>query len=88
MISHRYARANAPGMENYDASKRNNYIMYLHVNNSYVWAISQPLSTSNFKWLTDEEMEELDVMMVPDDSPREYILERDLGKYLYIHYIL
>ena len=30
-------------------------------------------------------MEELDVMMVPDDSPRGYILECDLGKYLYIH---
>ena len=85
MISHRCAWAITPGMENYDASKRNNYIMYLHVNNSYVWAISQPLSTSNFKWLTDEEMEELDVMMVPDDSPRGYILECDLGKYLYIH---
>ena len=51
--------------------------------------MSQPLPTSNFKWLTDEEMEELDVMMIPDDSSRGYILECDLGKYyfyyLYIH---
>ena len=30
-------------------------------------------------------MEELDVMMVLDDSPRGYILECDLGKYNYIH---
>ena len=30
-------------------------------------------------------MEELDVMMVPDDSPRGYISERDFGNYLYIH---
>ena len=29
MISHQYARANAPGMENYNASKCNNYILYL-----------------------------------------------------------
>ena len=29
-------------------------------------------------------MEELDVMMVPDDSPREYILECDLRKYHYV----
>ena len=50
--------------------------------------MSQPLPTSNFKWLTDEEMEELDVMMVPDDSSRGYILESDLGKYyLYYFYI-
>ena len=85
MISHRYTRANAPGMENYDASKRNSYIMYLDANCLYRWAMSQPLPTSNFKWLTDEEMEELDVMMVPDDSPRGYILECNLGKYHYIH---
>ena len=59
--------------------------MYLDVNNFYGWAMSQPLSMPNFKWLTDEEIKELDVMMVPDDSPRGYILESDLGKYFYIH---
>ena len=35
MISYRYARVNTPGMENYDASKHNNYIMYLDANNLY-----------------------------------------------------
>ena len=49
MISHQYARANAPGMENYNASKRSNYIMYLDANNLYGWAMPQPLPTSNFK---------------------------------------
>ena len=85
MISHRYARANTPGMENSNASKRDNYIMYLDANNLYGWAMSEALPTSNFKWLRDEEMEELDMMMLSDDSPRRYILECDLGKYLYIH---
>ena len=83
MISHRYARANAPGMENCDASKRNSYIMYLDANNLYRWVMSQPLTTSNFKWLIDKEMEELDVKMIPDDSPRGYILDCDLGKYYF-----
>ena len=32
---------------------------------------------SNFKWITDKEMEELDMIMVPDDSAKAYILERD-----------
>ena len=86
MISHQYVRANAPGTENYDASKRNSYIMYLDVNNIYGWAMSQPLPMSNFKWLTYEEMEELDVMIVPDDSPRGYILECDLSRY-YFYYL-
>ena len=43
--------------------------MYLDANNLYGWVKSQPLPTSHFKWLTDEEIEELDVMMVPNDSP-------------------
>ena len=48
--------------------------------------MSQPLPTSNFKWLTDEVMNDLDVMMIPDDSSRGYILECDLGKY-YFYYL-
>ena len=85
MISHWYARTNAPGKENYDASKSCSYIMYLDANNSYGWAITQPVPTFNFKWLTDEEMEELDLMMVPDDSSVRYILEYDLGKYYFCY---
>ena len=85
MVSHRYARANAPGMENYDTSKCNSYILYLDDNNLYGWVMSQPLPKSNFKWLTDKEMEELDVKIIPDDSPRGYILECDLGKYYFFY---
>ena len=70
MISHRYARANAPGMENYKTRKRNSQIMFLDANNLYGWVMSQTLPTTNFKWLTDEEMEELDVIMVHYDSSR------------------
>ena len=89
MISHRYAQVNASGMENYDVNRSNSYIVYLDANNLYGWVMSQPLPTSNFKWLIDEEIEELDVMMIPDDSSRGCISECDLGKYyfyyLYIH---
>ena len=60
--------------------------MYLDANKLYGCAMSQPLSTSNFKWLTDEEMEELDLMIIPDDSSRGYILECHLSKY-YFYYL-
>ena len=73
-------------MENCNASKRIRYIMYLDVNSLYIWAISQALPTSNIKWITAEEMEELDVMMIPEDSPRGYILEYNLVKY-YFYYL-
>ena len=57
--------------------------MYLEVNNLYGWAMSHPLPTSNFKWLTNEEMKDLDMMMIPDDSSMGCILECDLGKYYF-----
>ena len=38
MTSHQYAQANAPVIKDFDASERNIYIMYLHVNNLYGWA--------------------------------------------------
>ena len=73
----------------HNSSKRNSYIMCLDANNLYGWAMYQPLPTSNFKWLTNEKKEELDVMMIPDNSSMGYILECDLGKYffyfLYFH---
>ena len=71
------------GVENYDASKRNSYLMYLDANNLYGRVMSQPLPPSNFKWLTDKEMKGLDVMMILDDSSRGYVLVCDLGKYYF-----
>ena len=65
----------------------------MDANNLYGWAMSQPLLTSKLKWFADKEMEQLDVMMVPDDSSRGYILECDLGKcyfyylYIYVYFI-
>ena len=50
--------------------------------------MSQPLPISNFKWLADKEMEELDVMMVPGDSSRGSILECDLGKYYFYYFYI
>ena len=72
MTNHPYARADAPAMEKFDASKRGSYIMNLEASNLYGWAISQPLPMSNFKWLTDEEIKDLYVMIIPE------IVQRDI----------
>ena len=88
MINHRFARANSPGMENYDVSKLNNFIMYLGASNLYGGTMSQPPPTSNFKSVTEEEMEDLDMKMIPDHSSREYILQCDLGKYYFYYFCI
>ena len=78
MISHRYAKANVPELDDYDPTKPNEYLMYLDANNLYGWAMSQALPTSDFKW--EENVDNFDVSAVPADNHRGYILEVDLGK--------
>ncbi|XP_068742088.1 uncharacterized protein [Montipora capricornis] len=78
MISNRYGKANNLYVPDFDSTQDKNYIMYLDANNLYGWAMSQPLPTHEFFWLTEHEIEELNVMSIPDDGEEGYILEVDL----------
>ena len=40
--------------------------------------MSQPLPTGNFRFLTEDEIEHLDILNVPDDHPTGYIFEVDI----------
>ena len=72
-ISKRYARANNPLVKGYDLSKPITYIIYLNANNLYGKAQCEPLPVGEFKFLTDEEIEQLDLTTVADDSSTGYI---------------
>ena len=76
-ISLRHARANNPAMEDYDPCQPDVYLLYLDSNNLYGKAMSCALPTGGFRWLTQEEIEELDLKSLDDDADG-YILEVDL----------
>jgi hypothetical protein len=80
VISNRYARANNPYLkpEDYDNTQPHSYIYYLDANNLYGWAMSQYLPVAGFRFLTDDEIAEIDFTAVPNDSEIGYILECDL----------
>ena len=57
MISNRYGVANNVYMnEMYDPSKESTYIQYLDANNLYGWAMSKPLPTHGFEWMSENEL--------------------------------
>ena len=78
VISHRHGQANLPDLPNYDSSKPKQHLVYWDANNLYGWAMSQYLPTGDFKWLTEEEIDGLDLLAIADDSQYGYIYECDL----------
>jgi hypothetical protein len=40
--------------------------------------MAQPLPTGEFDWINEEEISNLDITQIPDDSDEGYILECDL----------
>ena len=56
-ISNRYGVANNRFMgESFDKRKQSSFISYLDANNLYGWAMSKPLPTHGFEWMTEEEL--------------------------------
>ena len=55
-ITKQYGKANNPYMKTYDPNAPIKYITYLDANNLYDWAMSQPLLTHGFEWISEEEL--------------------------------
>ena len=64
-------------MKEYDEKAPSKYIMYLDANNLYGWAMSQYLPTGGFRWLTQKQIEKLDLAKYKEDSKKGLILEVD-----------
>ena len=56
--------------EKYDKNEAIKYITYLDANNLYSWAMSKPLPTHNFEWISEKEL--------ADWKNQKCILEVDL----------
>ena len=77
-IANRYGKANNKYMKEHDEKAPSKYIMYLDANNLYGWAMSQYLPTGNFKWMSDKEINRIDLGKYKADGKKGLILEVDL----------
>lgn len=76
--SKRKAIANNKYMSDYDPKLPSSYIAYLDATNLYGAALSQYLPYAGFRWLDENEIRDLDIISIADDSPYGYILEVDI----------
>ena len=77
-IANRYGKANNKYMKGYDEKAPSKYIMYLDANNLYGWAMSQYLPTGGFRWMTQKQIDKIDLAKYKEDSNKGSILEVDL----------
>ena len=77
-IANRYGKANNKYMNKYNEKAPSKYIMYLDANNLYSWAMSQYLPTGNFRWMTDKEINKVDLAKYKENGKKGLILEVDL----------
>ena len=79
IISNRYGKANNKYMKKYNKKELIKFLMYLDVNNLYGVGMSQKLPVHSFKWLTNQEIENIfnnQIVQVWEKTP--CILEVDL----------
>ena len=76
--ANRYGKANNKYMKEYDEKAPSKYIMYLDANNLYGWAMTQYLPTGGFKWMTEKQINNLDLAKYKENSKKGLILEVDL----------
>ena len=77
-IANRHGEANNKYMSGYDSSKPSKYIMYLDANNLYGWAMSQCLPTGGFRWMTQKQIDKVNLAACTEDRKKGIILEVDL----------
>ena len=77
-IANRYGKANNKYIKEYNEKAPSKYIMDLDANNLYGWAMSQYLPTGNFKWMSNKEINKIDLGKYKADGKKGLILEVDL----------
>ena len=86
MITKRWAESNNKYLPNFDFRKASNFLLIYDVNNLYGWSMRKKLPTGNFRWLSEEEINQIDLKSIGSNtSDKGYIFEVDFYYPPYLH---
>ena len=85
VVSHRHATANNEFVPDYIPDDPSSWILFVDANNLYGLAMSQPLPTGAFKFLSPKEIEEFDITKIAATDDIGFILEVDLKYPVHLH---
>ena len=77
-IGDRFTEANNPYLDSYDSTKPCKSIMFLDCNNLYAWWFQFPLPICEFRLLSEIEIVLFDVMSIPNNAKKGYLVEVSL----------
>ena len=77
-MSHRHAKANNPMVPNYNPDDVNSWLLYADANNLYGLAMSSFLATSDFRFLTEDEIASFDLSKTSPTDGTGYVLKVDV----------
>ena len=85
VVRHRHTTANNEFVPDYNPDDPTSWILFVDANNLYGDAMSQPLSTGNFQFLSPKEIEEFDIAKTAATDDVGFILEVDLKYPKHLH---
>ena len=85
VVGHRHATAKNEFVSNYNPDGPTSSILFVNAINLYGHEISQPLSTGNFKFLSQKEIEEFYMSKASATDDVGFILEFDLKYPAHLH---
>ncbi|XP_050528668.1 uncharacterized protein LOC126898547 [Daktulosphaira vitifoliae] len=81
-VNQRYARANHPGISDYNPNIPHKYLQYLDATNLYGTAMMEPMPLGNFEWSTVTLEEILDTA---EDADHGYLVQVDVDYPQHLH---
>jgi hypothetical protein len=85
VVSNRHITANNYYLPSFDPEKPISYLLYLDANSLYASAMAECLPYKGFRWLTANEIDNLDITNLQPNEKHGYIFEVDLIYPAYLH---